>query len=154
MNRKKHHVYYKKIKKDIHDRLVEKIYSNIDLIKDKIDNFVYFEKYPKIGNYVPDLAFLCKTNKTEKEGLYKLLIVEVKSNGYGKSYREAEIKLYKILNSFIKEKEDLIKKYSEVIEKLKERKLVSLYFGYRIAFEDYFYNINVVKPVTWEDRDP
>ena len=153
MRRKiKKHRNYNGIKSKIHDRLVDKIYENPELLGLKSEDYVYKGRYENIGPYVPDLIFICKTRKTQERGLYKLLVVEVKAQGYGLSIRRAEVKLYDILNSFIRKKSEIIEIYSKRLDQ-NYPKLQSLYFGYRIAFTNYFGGVDVVKPTTWEDRD-
>jgi len=153
MRRKiKKHMDYNGIKNKIHDKLVNKIYENPELLGLKPEDYVYRGRYEHIGNYVPDLVFICKTKKTQETGLYKLLVVEVKAQGYGLSIRRSEIELYNILNSFIRKKSRIIELYSKRLDQ-NYPKLQSLYFSYRIAFTNYFGGVDVVKPTTWEDRD-
>jgi|GEM_PF-3704257 len=141
-----------RIRRKFHDKLVDKIFSEPELLGIG-ESFVYKGKYEHIGAYVPDLVFICKTERTEQRGLYKLLAVEVKSECFGFSHKDAEIKVYRILDSFIRNKNKIIKKYSRKIGK-NEKELKSLFFDFLLAFPspETANGISFVKPVTWERR--
>jgi len=132
-----------KLKKKIHNKIIDLVFNDPSITG--INNIVKKEKHKKLGPYELDIVFIVK----QKPYIYNFLVLEEKSRGYGKSYRESEIKMYKILDCFIKNKKSLIEKYSKEIGRID-----NLFFDYRFVFPSIsLYNkIEIQRPVSWKEE--